>query len=86
MIWVDLGGKIVSRQDGYFAFDDGSQGPEAVRSTTPVRRIMEFDGVGADSLSVAMSVGPERIQSVPPYGRAKRDCRYRTPASRKNNP
>ncbi len=65
MILVDEGGKITKRNDAYFAFGDGSQGGEAYLSPTPVRMIMVFNGVNANSSSVMLSVGQDRVQNVP---------------------
>jgi hypothetical protein len=43
-------------------FEDGSQ---AYLSTTPVRMIMEFDGVSTNATSATLSVGQDRVQNVP---------------------
>jgi hypothetical protein len=46
-------------------FEDGSQGGQAYLSTTPVRIIMEFDGVSTNATSATLSVGQDRVQNVP---------------------
>jgi hypothetical protein len=65
MILVDEGGKIARRHSAYFVFDDGSQGGRAYLSSTPVRMIMEFDGVNTSATSATLSVGQDRVQNVP---------------------
>jgi hypothetical protein len=66
LILLDQGGKIIRRHDAFFLFADGSQANSAyLSSETPVRMIMEFDGVNANSTSVSLSVGQDRVDSVP---------------------
>ncbi|MGB2665019.1 MAG: hypothetical protein WAK48_13510 [Candidatus Acidiferrum sp.] len=62
---MDEGGKIARRHSAYFTFDDGSQGGQAYLSGTPVRMIMEFDGVSTSATSATLSVGQDRVQNVP---------------------
>ncbi len=61
---VDDGGRITPRHDAYYVAADGSRMQRVFFSATPVRYVMEYDGV-SQALKVTLANGGTTVKNVP---------------------